>query len=158
VDDERGCTTSGLREAVARGRAEGWRDACSRFPYRRGTVVCAFMKICQTQPSTPSHPTCPHLTPAEPSPSSPVPPRAFSASTVRRGPRVMIVFHARYLHVGGWGVGAGGRGRCPQSLSFYSRFPMRAINHCESLHQDVARKRERYHLDEGETLRICDST
>lgn len=29
-------------------RERGRRDACSRFPYRRGTVVCAFMKICQT--------------------------------------------------------------------------------------------------------------
>lgn len=29
------------------------RDACSRFPYRRGTVVCAFMKICQTHPRDP---------------------------------------------------------------------------------------------------------
>lgn len=31
-------------------RERGRRDACSRFPYRRGTVVCAFMKICQTLP------------------------------------------------------------------------------------------------------------
>lgn len=32
------------------GTSGGWRDACSRFPYRCGTVVCAFMKICQTHP------------------------------------------------------------------------------------------------------------
>lgn len=63
----RGCTTSGLPgETGAKGTAAaaavrregrvGWRDACSRFPYRRGTVVCAFMKICQTHPRPLPHP------------------------------------------------------------------------------------------------------
>lgn len=65
VDDgvyyERAAGETGAK-GVAAGRAGrgGWRDACSRFPYRRGTVVCAFMKICQTHPRPLPHPLLPH--------------------------------------------------------------------------------------------------
>lgn len=91
----------GVLRAAEKGGGRGGRgtarDACSRFPYRRGTVVCAFMKICQTHPRDPFVPSStprPRETfvPSFPalltSPS--LPPAVLVPASVYRGPRVMI--------------------------------------------------------------------
>lgn len=84
-----GCTANGLLErqgrrgaaVAAREGRGGWRDACSRFPYRRGTVVCAFMKICQTHPRPLPHPLLPHGSFVVPLPVAPFYPPPLSPWT-----------------------------------------------------------------------------
>lgn len=119
--------------AAGREGRGGWRDACSRFPYRRGTVVCAFMKICQTHPRPLPHPHPPHGAFAVPSPP---PCRSLLSAALspfrRRGPRVMIVFGA-----------SGGRSLAIVVFThFYSRCDRCITAKCAISDRSAARERE----------------
>lgn len=123
---DRGETTAAAAAAAGREGRGGWRDACSRFPYRRGTVVCAFMKICQTHPRPLPHP--PSSTPRILRRSPPLPPLPLAsirpAPFRRRGPRVMIAL----VHL----EDSKSRNCCLSSFPF----PMRPMHHRETRYLD----------------------